>query len=119
MEKEFEQEWEHSKQISKFGDSQIAIGIAKNPKNRLWQTWVSLYGNDVTCLTAHLRREKAEKVIDDFGREYSEGRLLDPDAVSRYISKMPTDVSPTPFPQSVLNVLEKEIRDLLEKEERG
>lgn len=83
--------WNYSQQISRFNDVQIVIGVIRNPRNLLWQTWVSLYGNDVVCLTAHRSRQIAEKTIQKFGEASRYGKLFKPDAVARYIENMPTD----------------------------
>lgn len=71
-----------------------------------------MYGNDVTCLTAHNSRSVAEKVIEKFADNYAAGKLLDPDSVAKYIRTMPTDKMPGDLPQFTLRTIEKDIESL-------
>lgn len=104
--------WDYSKQISRFKNSQIVAGVVRNPRNLLWQTWVSLYRNDVTCLTAHRLRERAEETINKFCKAYQAGKLFDPQAVAGYIKRMSTDKKPGPLPEATLREIEDDISNL-------
>lgn len=107
-----EEDWKYSKQISRFGETQIVVGVTRNPRNLMWQTWVSLYGNDVTCLTAHRSRQIAEQTIARYAAEYEAGKLVTPEQVSRYVEKMPTDKMPSALPQFTLREIEHQINSL-------
>lgn len=107
-----EKSWNYSQQISRFEESQVVVGVVRNPRNLMWHTWVSLYGNDVTCLTAHHSRQIAEKTIQNFSKAYEAGKLLDSKAVSQYIKRMPTDKMPGALPEATLREIEHKITNL-------
>lgn len=110
--KEEERNWNYSRQISRFNDAQIVTGVIRNPRNLLWQTWVSLYGNDVVCLTAHRSQQIAEKTIQKFAEAYQAGKLLKPEAVASFIEKMPTDKKPDALSETTSREIGQEINNL-------
>jgi hypothetical protein len=50
------------KKKSVLQDNELTIGIVQHPITLLWQTWILFTGNDIQCITAHVKREDAYKV---------------------------------------------------------
>ncbi len=93
--------------------TQIAVGTIKNKRNNLWQTWVSLDANDVTCLSAHRRQSDAQAVADEFARAYENEELDTPEKVASFVENIKQDVMPMPLSRMTLQEIGREIRDAI------
>jgi hypothetical protein len=84
-------------------------GIVQNPVTGRWQTWVSLHGVDINCLTVHKSREDADKVARLIVKAWEEG-LEDQGQVSAFLKSLPTDGLVDPLPQDVVARLSRKIK---------
>lgn len=90
--------WDMSEQASVLRDGEIATGIAQHPVTKRWQTWISLYGTDITCFTAHNERSDADKVARDIVEKWRSGNLRIQTEVTAFLNSLPSDdlVDPKP-----------------------
>ncbi|MGC2239146.1 MAG: hypothetical protein WA584_23525 [Pyrinomonadaceae bacterium] len=86
----------------KHTDTSVIVGVVCHPGSGLWQTWISLDGNDVIQMTAHISIIDASETLDEFKIAYGEGKLASDDRASRYIDSMLTDAFPELLPEASL-----------------
>jgi superfamily I DNA/RNA helicase len=98
-----------NEEIVILSNSAIACGIIQHPISQRWQTWVSLYGTDITCLTAHKSREDADNVARQIVKAWESG-LEDQDQVTAFLGSLPSDGLVDPLPQDVVMRLSRKIR---------
>jgi hypothetical protein len=91
--------------------NQYAAGIIEHPGTKLHQVWISTNGLDVTCLSAHRDKSRAETALqevkalitsDDF---YDEERMT---AVLRKV-KQGSDEKPSALPDDLVRQIIREI----------
>ncbi|SRR5579883_316321 len=90
-------------------NDQIACGIVLHPVTKKWQTWVSLHGIDITCLTAHNKREDADKVARQIVAAWEKG-LDNQSQVKAFFQSLPSDDVVDPLPHEVVMRLSRKIK---------
>jgi len=93
-------------------EGEIFTGIVKHPGTKLWQSWISLYGIEVACVTAHRNKEAADKAAQSLAAAWKEGKLATAEDVSRFIQSIETDALVQPLPPKDLKRLIQRIQDL-------
>lgn len=106
-----DQTWNLAKQSAILSDGEIFTGIAQHPVTKRWQSWVSLYGADITCFTAHNKREDADKVAQDIAETWKKGQLETTEEVTAYLKSLPTDDVAAPLPQKIVERLSQQIKE--------
>lgn len=68
----------------------IAAGVVQHPATSKWQTWISLYGTDVTLISAHRDQRVAEDVIADLKTAAQMGAVdTSADVAKRFVELHP------------------------------
>lgn len=95
-------------------DGKIVIGIVLHPATKLWQTWVSLSGSNITCLTAHNQRYESVLVALDIAMAWKSGNLNRQADVRMFLQSLPSDGVVGRLPQEVVIKLSKLIKKSFE-----
>lgn len=103
--------WNIAEQAAVLSDSEVATGIAQHPVTKHWQSWISLYGNDITCFTAHRERADADRVARDIADVWRAGNLKTQVEVTAFLKALPSDSLVDPLPQKVVVRLSKLIKN--------
>lgn len=77
--------WQFAQQASRLAEDQIVSGVVRHPVTRNWQTWFSLYGNDITCIFASQRYDLAHSVRQMFVAKLRAGDLSEPDCAREFM----------------------------------
>jgi hypothetical protein len=88
-------------------DDEIAIGIVQHPPTKLWQTWASLDGKHIICLTAHHDRYDAVLTALDIAMAWKLGNLTTPQEVTAFLKTLACDAAVEALPQNVSLKLSK------------
>jgi hypothetical protein len=91
---------------------EIFTGIVQHPVTKLWQSWISLYGIEIACVTAHRSRETATQVAQKLAIVWQEGNLNTSEDVSRFIQSIESKAIVEPLPPKALKRLQKQIQSL-------
>ena len=90
-------------------DNELFTGITKHPVTQRWQTWISFTGNDIQCITAHNKREDADRVAKQIADSWTQRKYKTGEEVTAFIKTLPTDAVVDPLPQDVVVRLSKQI----------
>ncbi|MFH7025274.1 MAG: hypothetical protein ACHBN1_07695 [Heteroscytonema crispum UTEX LB 1556] len=82
-------------------DDEIAISIVQHPPTKRWQTWASLDGKHIICLTAHSDRYDGVLTALDIAMAWKLGNLTTPQEVTAFFQDSPSDGAVEPLPQNV------------------
>lgn len=86
----------------------MTTGIVQHPVTKRWQTWISFTGHDIQCITAHKKREDANKIAKQMADAWSEGKYQTQEQVTAFIKSLPTDGVIDPFPQDIVMQLKEQ-----------
>jgi hypothetical protein len=93
--------WDIAEQALIVDDNEIAIGIVQYPPTKLWQTWASLDGKHIICLTAHSDRYDAVLTALDIAMAWKLGNLTTPSEVTAFLKTLPSDGVVETLPENV------------------
>ncbi|WP_193200895.1 hypothetical protein [Nostoc sp. MG11] len=91
-----------SKKKPMLEDNQLTTGIVQHPVTLRWQTWISFTGHDIQCITAHNKREDANRVAKQIADAWSQGKYKTGEEVTAFIQSLPTDAVIDPLPQNIV-----------------
>ncbi len=101
--------WKKPEEIKLLGEDELFCGIVQHPVSRKWQTWVSFEAIDIQCITAHNKRDDADKVAKQIIAAWESGNLETQEEVTAFLKSLPSDDVPSPLPQDVVVRLSKKI----------
>ena len=72
-------------------DNQLTTSIVQHPVTLRWQTRISFTGHYIQCISAHNKREDANKIAKQMASAWSEGKYQTQKEVTAFIKSLPTD----------------------------
>jgi hypothetical protein len=114
--------WNNFHQLSKFQKAQAVVGIIKHPISTLWQSWISLYQDEIIFYAAHKTQKaaklSAEVIYQSISETWKDGLLLNSNSLAEFISTVPNRVLPEPLPKFMQESLIKVVRDFREAQKK-
>ena len=102
-----ENEWDRARAQGRMAKYHIAAGVVQHPATGMWQTWISLYGTDVTLISAHRDQRVAEDVIADLKTAAQMGAVDTSAEVAQRFADLhtPGDGEPQPLPAILMRAI--------------
>ena len=100
-------EWERARTQQRMDKCHIAAGVVQHPDTGVWQTWISLDGNEITLISSHYDRHVAEDVVADLKTAAQMGAVDTPADVARRFVELhaPGDREPQPLSQTTMRAI--------------
>jgi hypothetical protein len=91
--------------------SQFAAGTIQHPGTQLYQVWISTNGLDVTCVSAHRDKSRAETALQEVKALISSDDLYDEEKVVAVLQKIKqeSDAEPSALPDDLVRQILREI----------
>ncbi len=93
------------------GPHQLAAGAIQNPRNGLWQVWMSTNGLDLNHISAHREPDRAADDVKQIQEAAARGDLYDADKVTALFSRLAAggDREPEPLPDETVRAIGRDI----------
>jgi hypothetical protein len=93
------------------GPHQLAAGSIQNPRNGLWQVWMSTNGLDLNHISAHREPDRAAADVKQIQEAAARGNLYDVDKVTALFSQLAAggDREPEPLPDETVRAIGRDI----------
>jgi hypothetical protein len=117
---ERERFYRETDQEAPLGRHQIAAGTIQNPRNGLWQVWMSTNGLDLNYISAHKGPDQAAADVDQIKEAAARGDLYDEHKVLALVTRLAAggDGKPQPLPEETVRAIGRDIlHNIIEQRE--